>query len=100
MTPRNGSCGDRGMEGACGLRRIGDRVSKKRTTGGIDEIDESAGDRRGHQHRGARCLGAPAVSPPGPGNFTCPPGQTLRLLSASYTSTVLHDLTTGITANL
>ena len=45
-------------------------------------------------------VGSLSVSPPGPGNFTCPPGQNLRLLSASYTNIVLHDLTTGVTANL
>ncbi len=45
-------------------------------------------------------VGTISVSPPGPGSFACPPGQVLRLLSVSYTNIVLHDTTTGITANL
>jgi hypothetical protein len=36
------------------------------------------------------------VSPPGPGSFSCPPGQSLELAQASYTNVVITDTTNGI----
>jgi len=40
------------------------------------------------------------VSPPGPGSFSCPPGQSLELALVSYTNVSLTDVTNGITENL
>jgi hypothetical protein len=37
------------------------------------------------------------LSPPGPGSFSCPPGQTLALASVTYTSVSITDSTNGIT---
>jgi hypothetical protein len=36
------------------------------------------------------------VSPPGPGSFSCPNGQSLELAQASYTNVVITDTTNGI----
>ena len=37
------------------------------------------------------------LTPPGPGGFTCPPGQSLQLAQASYTNVSITDTTNGIT---
>lgn len=37
------------------------------------------------------------LSPPGPGSFSCPNGQTLALAEASYTNVAITDTTNGIT---
>ena len=43
-------------------------------------------------------VGSLSLAPPGPGDFTCPPGQTLTgPLDVSYTSVSLTDLTSGAT---
>jgi hypothetical protein len=36
------------------------------------------------------------LSPPGPGTFSCPPGQDLRLARVSYTNVVLTDATNNV----
>jgi hypothetical protein len=36
------------------------------------------------------------LSPPGPGDFTCPGGQTLELGSVSYTNVSITDTTNGV----
>ena len=42
--------------------------------------------------------GSLMLSPPGPGDFSCPPGQTLTgPFDVSYTSVTLTDLTSGAT---
>ena len=35
------------------------------------------------------------AQPPGPGGFSCPPGQKLELAQVSYTNVLLTDLTNG-----
>jgi hypothetical protein len=40
------------------------------------------------------------AGPPGPGTFECPNGQRLRLLSVTYTSIVLTDVTNDVSVNL
>jgi hypothetical protein len=37
------------------------------------------------------------ASPPGPGSFSCPPGQSLQLASVSYSNVVLTDTTNNVT---
>ncbi len=36
------------------------------------------------------------LSPPGPGDFSCPPGQRLVLAAVSYTNVTLSDTTNGV----
>jgi hypothetical protein len=38
--------------------------------------------------------------PPSQGAFTCPPGQTVSLVSAAYTNIVLTDTTNGISTSV
>jgi hypothetical protein len=40
------------------------------------------------------------VQPPGPGDFSCPPGQMLELASVTYTNVTLTDMTNGISVFL
>ena len=40
------------------------------------------------------------AGPPGPGTFSCPSGQRLRLLSVTYTDIVLTDVTNDVTVTL
>jgi hypothetical protein len=40
------------------------------------------------------------VSPPGPGTFSCPSGQSLELAKVSYTNVLLTDTTNGIAVAL
>ena len=40
------------------------------------------------------------VPAPGPGMFSCPPGQTLVLASVTYSMLMLTDLTNMVTANI
>ncbi len=42
----------------------------------------------------------PPTGPLSPGAFSCPPGQTLVLASASYSDITLTDTTNGVTDNL
>ncbi|HEX6354745.1 hypothetical protein [Actinophytocola sp.] len=37
------------------------------------------------------------ISPPGPGSFTCPSGQSRQLASASYTNVAITDTTNNVT---
>ena len=37
------------------------------------------------------------INPPGPGNFTCPPGQSMQLASVSYSNVAITDTTNGVT---
>jgi hypothetical protein len=48
--------------------------------------------------RNGQTTGSLTVSPPGPGDFTCPSGQTLYLQSVSYTNIVLSG--EGATADV
>jgi|SRR5262245_9755622 len=41
----------------------------------------------------SQCL---TLSPPGPGNFSCPGGQTLTLNAVSYTNLAITDTTTPV----
>jgi hypothetical protein len=50
--------------------------------------------------RNGRIAGSLSVGPPGPGTFSCPGGQRLRLLSVTYTDIVLTDVTNDVTRNL
>ena len=40
------------------------------------------------------------VSPPGPGNFSCPSGQSLVLASVSYTNVAITDMTNGVSESI
>jgi hypothetical protein len=40
--------------------------------------------------------GSLTLSPPGPGDFSCPPGQRLRLLSVSYSNIKVNDTTHNV----
>jgi hypothetical protein len=40
------------------------------------------------------------ASPPGPGSFSCPNGQTLAVASVTYSNVTLADTTNNITVNL
>lgn len=40
------------------------------------------------------------LSPPGPGGFACPSGQSLVLASASYTGVAITDTTNGVTESI
>jgi hypothetical protein len=42
-------------------------------------------------------VGSLTLTPPGPGSFTCPPGQTLALASVTYSGVSITDTTNGIT---
>jgi hypothetical protein len=41
--------------------------------------------------------GSLTLEPPGPGDFSCPPGQKLRLLSVSYSNVKVVDTTHNVT---
>jgi hypothetical protein len=41
--------------------------------------------------------GSLTITPPGPGGFSCPPGQTLRLESVSYSNVQVVDTTHNVT---
>ena len=40
------------------------------------------------------------LSPPGPGSFTCPPGQRRILADVSYTNVAIADTTNGVTESI
>jgi hypothetical protein len=50
--------------------------------------------------KSGQVTGSLTVEPPGPGDFTCPKGQTLTLVSVTYDNVVLTDETTGATETL
>jgi hypothetical protein len=37
------------------------------------------------------------LMPPGPGGFTCPPGQSLQIAQVIYTNVAISDTTNGVT---
>ena len=39
------------------------------------------------------------LTPPGPGDFSCPKGQTLRLDSVTYSNVVITDLNNGVSCS-
>jgi hypothetical protein len=43
--------------------------------------------------------GSLPLTPPGPGNFSCPSGQTLRLDSVTYSNVVVTDSTNGVSCS-
>jgi|SRR5215471_14800850 len=45
-------------------------------------------------------LGELVLDPPGPGDFSCPPGQRLALACATYSGVVLSDDTNGVAVDL
>lgn len=40
------------------------------------------------------------ISPPGPGGFSCPSGQSLQIAEVSYSSVAITDTTNGITESI
>lgn len=40
------------------------------------------------------------ISPPGSGGFSCPPGQQLRLASATYSGVAITDTTNGVSESI
>jgi hypothetical protein len=51
--------------------------------------------------RSGNIVGSLTLAPPGPGTFTCPPGQELvGPTNVSYTGIVLTDITSGATISL
>ena len=47
-------------------------------------------------HNG-QITGSLTLTPPGPGDFSCPSGQKLRLLSVSYSNVKVNDTTHNVT---
>lgn len=47
-----------------------------------------------------RVTGSLPVPPLGPGGLSCPPGQTLVLISVSYTNVVITDTTHGVSLSI
>ena len=50
--------------------------------------------------KNGRVTASLAVAPLGPGDLSCPPGQTLYLTEVSYTNVVLTDTTNGVTLSI
>src|SRR5262249_55551909 len=50
--------------------------------------------------RNGQTTGSLTLSAPGPGAFSCPSGQSLRLISVCYSSVVIRDLTSGASATV
>ena len=50
--------------------------------------------------KNGRVIASISVGPPGPDDFSCPPGQRLRLASVSYTNIVLTDTTNGTSTSV
>jgi hypothetical protein len=42
-------------------------------------------------------VGSLTIEPPGPGSFTCPPGQTRALASVTYSNVDITDVTNNLT---
>jgi hypothetical protein len=40
------------------------------------------------------------LNPPGPGSFSCPPGQSLEIAQVSYTNVTITDTTNGISESI
>jgi hypothetical protein len=40
------------------------------------------------------------LAPPGPGSFTCPPGQSRQLAQVTYTNVAISDTTNGVTESI
>jgi hypothetical protein len=40
------------------------------------------------------------LNPPGPGGFSCPPGQSLEIARVTYTNVAITDTTNGITESI
>jgi hypothetical protein len=66
--------------------------NKHTETGTVSASDEFTASKNG------QITGTITVEPPGPGDFTCPNGQKLTLVSATYDNVVITDETNGITA--
>jgi hypothetical protein len=43
--------------------------------------------------------GSLTITPPGPGDFSCPPGQTLRLVSVSFSNVTVLDTTHNVSCS-
>jgi hypothetical protein len=50
--------------------------------------------------KNGQITGSLTVEAPGPGDFSCPPGQNLELVSASYTNVELCDVTNDVCESL
>ncbi len=71
------------------------QASNKETVGGpVSGSDTFTVDQNGN------ITGSVTATPPGPGDFSCPSGQTLVLTSVSYTNVVLTDSTSGASISL
>jgi len=62
-------------------------ANKETVSGVVSNIQTFEADKNG----GIR--GTISVGPPSPGSFSCPPGQELRLESATYTNVQISDFT-------
>ena len=71
------------------------KASNKETFAGPVSGSGSFNSGRNGAINGSLSLG-PVV--PAPGTFSCPPGQTVELISITYTNVVLTDVTNGISA--
>ena len=67
------------------------KAGNKETVSGPVSSSDTFDVRNGSTH------GSITVGPPGPGTFTCPSGQTLHLISVTYTNVKLTD--TSVTPN-
>jgi hypothetical protein len=71
------------------------KASNKETVGGpVSGSDTFTVDQNGN------ITGSVTAEPPGPGDFSCPSGQTLVLSSVSYSNVVLTDSTSGASISL
>jgi hypothetical protein len=50
--------------------------------------------------KNGQVTGTICVSPPPPGDFSCPPGQQLVLVSVTYNTITLTDLTNGVSVGV
>jgi hypothetical protein len=47
--------------------------------------------------KNGQVTGSLTLNPPGPGSFSCPPGQSLEIAEVVYTNVSITDVTNGIT---
>jgi hypothetical protein len=67
-------------------------ANKETVTAPLSASGDFGVDRNGH------VTGTLTAGPPGPGDFTCPGGQTLKLIHVEYSAGTLTDDTNGATA--
>lgn len=69
-------------------------ANKTTLSGPVSNTGTATADKNG------KVTGAVPVAPLGPGDFSCPPGQTVFLLTITYSNVVLMDTTNGVSYSL